>query len=213
MEEIKMKFTFLLLTIIALSINDLNAQGWRFPSCDDMTVTKIETAPDNSDQLLITVYSDCDTCRMHVYLGLRVFHNQDTLAVEIGMYSKPSPDNNSDYQYHLQKNKDFEFSDITRIEMDQLCDSLSISQSVLSSDRVDDSKIEIFPNPTGDWLTLEFAEDIKIENLKIINSQGRLMLERKNEVTKLDLGSFASGIYFLEFKTNKGVFTKKILKD
>ncbi len=206
-------FRFFIFFVLVFTSQQVFAQGWRFPNCGDLTVTKIEASPDNADQLLITVYSECDTCTMHVYTGLRVFQNQDTLAVEIGMYSKPSPDNKSDYQYNLQKNKEFEFSDITRIQMDQICDSISIAQGVLSNVELDGSKIEIFPNPTGDWLNLKFAEGIKIENLKIINSQGQLMLEQKSEVSKLNIGTLATGVYFLELKTNKGTFTKKIMKD
>jgi hypothetical protein len=60
------------------------------------------------------------------------------------------------------------------------------------------------PNPTKDLITLK-SDKILNKQIKILDQFGRIMLESKIESTEtqIDLGQFASGIYFLQVE---GIF-------
>jgi len=74
--------------------------------------------------------------------------------------------------------------------------------------------ITLYPNPTNDQVTIEFI-DQKINNLKVFNSLGVLVMDKKIDGTtyKLNLKNMPKGIYYLTFTSNKQYqLTKKITK-
>ncbi len=71
------------------------------------------------------------------------------------------------------------------------------------------SAIKISPNPTDDFITI--AGSSTITDIDLFNLQGQKM-DIMLEENKIDLQHLSNGIYLLKIKTNKGVFTKKIIK-
>lgn len=75
------------------------------------------------------------------------------------------------------------------------------------------SNIEIFPNPTIDFLNLNLGTEIENVRISITNVSGRTMMNKdyKNvQNLTLDFQSYSSGIYFLNIENNTGI--KKSLK-
>jgi len=74
-------------------------------------------------------------------------------------------------------------------------------------------KIEIFPNPTADLITIESDKADRIEIL-ITSLNGQLILSREMEGTthQLDLSSFEKGVYFITIRSQDFVTTRKIIK-
>lgn len=70
----------------------------------------------------------------------------------------------------------------------------------------------IFPNPAISTIQLDYPSDIEITDLIIINVQGQ-----KYPVTLLnktiDVSNLSTGLYFITIETNKGVITKKFIKN
>lgn len=71
------------------------------------------------------------------------------------------------------------------------------------------NKLNVFPNPTNNFINIETTE--QIESLTIIDITGRLVLLENNKV--IDLSMLNAGIYFLRVKTNNDYFIKTIIKN
>jgi len=69
------------------------------------------------------------------------------------------------------------------------------------------NRISIFPNPTTGNLNIE--TDLKIEEIEIYNTAGRLL--QKEKITSFELENQEAGVYFLKIKTSDGVGVKRIL--
>jgi hypothetical protein len=76
-------------------------------------------------------------------------------------------------------------------------------------DQTENLSLKIYPNPVYDLLTIELEEEITSVN--IISLDGRILL---NESTKniIDVSSLSAGIYFVEVKTDRNSYRKKIVK-
>ncbi len=67
-----------------------------------------------------------------------------------------------------------------------------------------------FPNPVKDVLNIENLNGTKI---KIFDILGRLVFQEKNPNNQLDVSKLSSGLLFVKIETDKGIFTKKIIKE
>ncbi|MCX7743774.1 MAG: T9SS type A sorting domain-containing protein [Flavobacteriales bacterium] len=68
---------------------------------------------------------------------------------------------------------------------------------------------KIFPNPTSDWLTLQSEQPIL--EVKIINSQGELIMCLNNTHEVISLQQLNNGMYFIHIKTSTRSYVKKLL--
>jgi hypothetical protein len=73
--------------------------------------------------------------------------------------------------------------------------------------------ITIYPNPATAIVSIE-ADNLTLKSLQLYDIQGRLLINRmiKNELSTIDISSYATGIYYLKVITDKGATTQKILK-
>jgi len=77
---------------------------------------------------------------------------------------------------------------------------------------IENSSIEIYPNPTKDIISLSGRLD-DIKQIKVIDAMGKTMIYFSESTQELDLSSFSSGIYMLQIELTKGSVVKKILKN
>jgi hypothetical protein len=91
-----------------------------------------------------------------------------------------------------------------------------ISEVLDLSENFLDLKVDIFPNPTSNYLTIKMGtKDFSDLDYSIYNSIGKVILEKKKieELIQIDMQSFATGIYFLQINQNqKLVKSYKIIK-
>lgn len=70
----------------------------------------------------------------------------------------------------------------------------------------------IYPNPSHGLIN--FANrDFKINEIEVYDQLGRQVFFEKNISHSIDITSFNNGIYFLEIKTDSGIFREKIIKN
>lgn len=69
--------------------------------------------------------------------------------------------------------------------------------------------IDVYPNPTTDFLNVK--ADGELINCKVFDYQGKLLLQESNN--KLNLEMLPKGAYLLKVETDKGTFSKKIIKN
>jgi len=95
-------------------------------------------------------------------------------------------------------------------------------QNIIKDDlilSVDDTNLKtsfsITPNPTSGNIFVKNNNYLDILKLKILDTQGRIVLENDNfrANNTLDLSSLFSGLYFLSLKTDTSLTTIKIIKN
>ena len=87
------------------------------------------------------------------------------------------------------------------------CQQLETSENILEN-----KSIVIYPNPIEDWLTLRMKNKETIENIKVFNLNGLLVLEAKISSSKVNVKTLPKGIYIVVVKTSEGEFREKIVK-
>lgn len=85
---------------------------------------------------------------------------------------------------------------------------------VLSNEDLEETQIDIFPNPTTDFLNIKM-ENISATDFAIFDIYGKTVFEkngvRQNE-TQLSTSHLPQGIYFLQIKMNDKKLVKKFIK-
>tara|TARA_B100000963_G_scaffold358755_1_gene384190 strand:+ start:1336 stop:2376 length:1041 start_codon:yes stop_codon:yes gene_type:complete len=96
---------------------------------------------------------------------------------------------------------DVEFDALSLNEEDTDCVTNSSSMGIYTIDTK--FKINLFPNPTSDNLTISL-EGIDNVNISIINSQGKILTQESCvfDKDKIDLSNYQSGIYFVKIMTS-----------
>ena len=87
---------------------------------------------------------------------------------------------------------------------------VSISAVSATDDNIDEKMVQIFPNPTADFVNLksDFQEPLQV---KMINSEGKGLMNFTLDKSKsLDVRTLSNGVYFLSFKKGNQTFTKRI---
>lgn len=69
----------------------------------------------------------------------------------------------------------------------------------------------VYPNPANDKLYLRANEEIK--QIRIIDLQGREVIEYFADVEQINIETLTEGIYFIELTTSLGKVTKKFVKE
>lgn len=86
---------------------------------------------------------------------------------------------------------------------------------IADSDRK--GNIKVFPIPSSDFITVEVYNDIYLNNFKVIDITGRIIIDGilnfNNNVAHISVCSLQNGIYFLELSDNQNLITSSFIKD
>ncbi len=102
---------------------------------------------------------------------------------------------------------DFNLPIITNAVETEIVDQLNINEFNLNN------LISIYPNPVNDILNIKVKDNLVVEEVKLINLQGRELLSIKQNLENISLSGLSSGIYLIKFKTNLGTIQSKIIKN
>ena len=69
--------------------------------------------------------------------------------------------------------------------------------------------MDIFPNPTSDWLTIELKGSAILEGFLLYDLNGRLLMSERN--SSVNLSQLENGIYFIKVITDEGNSIKKVV--
>ena len=77
------------------------------------------------------------------------------------------------------------------------------------------NNVNIFPNPTKDILNIDIPENINIKSITIYSIDGKLIAKKKYSFNsgQLNISSLAKGSYTLDIETDKGNFSKTIIRE
>ncbi len=96
------------------------------------------------------------------------------------------------------------------------CPSSPLKVEEMASDNL---KATLYPNPTNAIVNINFTlENSSDVSIQLTNIQGQIINEQKMDnvnglqTVTLDLSKKSSGMYFVTIKSDKGIFTKKVIK-
>ncbi len=88
------------------------------------------------------------------------------------------------------------------------CFSLEVNSHKLDN-------INIYPNPTSESVVLDLGKNIESQtlSLKILNIHGQTLFSKKNckKSTQVDISSFPDGVYFVQFRLDDLLTSKKMI--
>jgi hypothetical protein len=74
-------------------------------------------------------------------------------------------------------------------------------------------QIQIVPNPIKNQMHLTSNENLHLQSIEIADSSGRIVLSRKTDEKSIEVSQLQKGIYIARIVTDKGMVTKKIIKE
>jgi len=72
-------------------------------------------------------------------------------------------------------------------------------------------QISLFPNPANEYFNIIAPDGLGINTINIYNQTGQLLLQIKSHEKTIDISSMKPGLYFIELKTDKGIFREKLI--
>jgi hypothetical protein len=92
------------------------------------------------------------------------------------------------------------------------CGADEYYSKIVTSDHLNtEPGFELYPNPAHAYFTIKTEN--KINNIEVYNSIGQLQKINIGQSKYIDISEWSPGIYFVRIKTDKGYFTKKIMKE
>ena len=89
--------------------------------------------------------------------------------------------------------------------------ALHTEASLGTADFNDSNALVIFPNPVNNVLNIKATDISNIQGVKIIDLQGKVVLEKTNN--SINVSTLAKGLYIVKIVTDKGEVTKKFIKE
>ncbi|PIY12408.1 MAG: hypothetical protein COZ17_03625 [Flavobacteriaceae bacterium CG_4_10_14_3_um_filter_33_47] len=83
--------------------------------------------------------------------------------------------------------------------------------STLTNDDVVFKDFKMYPNPVEDVLHFSIQNNT-IQQIKLVDINGRIVLETSNNIKEINLSNIPTGFYLLQIETTNGSISKKIIK-
>lgn len=90
--------------------------------------------------------------------------------------------------------------------------TLEIDNVLSLQDTILNEQLRLYPNPTSGEVIIEVPSTISIEQLKVINMLGQVVLTFTNQ-SVFDLSSLPSGVYITQIETNVGITDKLLVRE
>ncbi len=85
--------------------------------------------------------------------------------------------------------------------------------TILGIEEANVGDIVLYPNPVKNTLNINLANNSDIVQIKIYNTLGVLVLQINNPTNRIDLSNLSSGLLFVQLQSDKGIVTKKVIKE
>ncbi len=90
-----------------------------------------------------------------------------------------------------------------------LASQTSTFHLINSVQRIHQSELKIYPNPTRNYIDIEIS-DALIEKVELFNMLGQKWDLTVSPRGKVELPAFSSGLYLISVETNRGMVLKKL---
>ena len=83
---------------------------------------------------------------------------------------------------------------------------------ILSTQNNKKLAITIYPNPVSNMLRIHNTDNIQIDQISIINTLGKQIIQVQNPNKEINIQNLSKGIYILKFVMNKSTYSTKFVK-
>lgn len=95
-------------------------------------------------------------------------------------------------------------------------DTFSVDRPTAANQDFFSSNFSLSPNPVKDIFTVNAKNNIAVQNIKVVDINGRIVNELNNinssDAMQVNIGELNAGVYFVKVQTELGVGTSKIIK-
>ncbi len=137
-----------------------------------------------------------DLFEMHV--PLRLWKDGDSTDVRLHQTTNPQT-------FELNEKPD-------SIQFDPDLWLISKGSVVTSTVELSNKQLKLYPNPVADILHISLPNKVKIEQVKIIDFDGRTVLSQTNGNLEVNVSQLATGSYFIQVRTNRGNYNQQFVK-
>ncbi|MFT6688754.1 MAG: hypothetical protein ACJAX7_001779 [Saprospiraceae bacterium] len=82
----------------------------------------------------------------------------------------------------------------------------------LSTQDLDFFNLNIYPNPTHEFINISFQNEILINSVTIYDVLGRELFIINNPSNQINISTLTDGLLFVQLETEKGIIVEKIIK-
>jgi hypothetical protein len=75
------------------------------------------------------------------------------------------------------------------------------------------SEISIYPIPATDYLNIKMPNHIKIKSIRLVDMNGKVVVQLQNQVEKVNVSNLQQGVYLIQITTENGSISKRIIKN
>jgi hypothetical protein len=75
------------------------------------------------------------------------------------------------------------------------------------------SEISIYPIPASDYLNIKVPNYIKIKSIRLVDMNGKVVVQLQNQVEKVNVSNLQQGVYLIQITTENGSISKRIIKN
>lgn len=104
---------------------------------------------------------------------------------------------------------------LKQIDFDGTYSFSPVKEAKIAGD--DEISVSIFPNPAGDFTTIDLGASLAKGALMIYDQKGRLVRQQKIndsvETINLDLSPFSKGLYYISIIGENNIITKRVVKN
>lgn len=104
---------------------------------------------------------------------------------------------------------------VTINDCEEMSECVFVESAGVGVKDINAQSISVFPNPTNSIITVELSDNFIGTKIQLTNSVGQILetkMVTSNNVS-YDLQNFADGIYFIQLHSEKGLVTKKVIKN
>jgi len=92
-------------------------------------------------------------------------------------------------------------------EYSENCPPIGIEESLTNN------RIKVFPNPITNQLFVNNSNTLNIQSIKLYDVLGKKVFQELNNFEQIDVSTLKTGVYLVKIETDKGVITKKVVKE
>lgn len=90
---------------------------------------------------------------------------------------------------------------------------IASTNPTLGINKISSELFSLFPNPTKDYINVNYKNDLIVSKISLYNSLGVLAKEFNISQRQFDISELSTGLYFLEIDSNIGKISYKVVKD
>ena len=97
------------------------------------------------------------------------------------------------------------------IETFLFLDSISLTTNLSTISNLI-SNINIYPNPTENFLNISNPNNVEIKSISVVDINGRIVKNQSNSLSQINVSDLNAGVYFVTIEAAEGKTTKKFIK-